>query len=119
MSGGKGIVLVTELKWRDAITFLRLISTSLGGMINESGKFQMNSDSIAKLVAESDVLSTHLVTKTTELTPEQFGDLPARDALEILHVSLSINLSPDILGKGLAVGKVISGAFASGPTTTA
>ncbi len=114
-------VTVREMKWGDAIAFVRLLSKELAGLIgvDAAGRASLNLGKLPEIVASSDTLTTALVTASTGLTPEALASLPASSALEVLEAAVDMNLTEALLGKLRRIGGKVAGAFGAAPTPPA
>lgn len=112
-------VAVREMKWRDALAFIDLLSKSLGKVltVSEEGKVVFDVDKLPALVTESTVLTDYLLTKSVDLKPEEVGDLAAADALELLSVAIELNLNDDLLGKVKGIAAKVGAMFAPARAT--
>jgi hypothetical protein len=123
------VLRVRELCWREALEFLRLLSSQLStvgrvtprgaGANAASGDAAYNAEAggmvgllgqLPDLIKGADELTGYLAEKAAGLTPEKFGALAARDALAVLDKAIEINLNEELLARG----KKLAGRFGDG-----
>lgn len=105
------------MKWRDAISFVKLLSTELGGVITVTaeGKTTLDLEKLPAVVQASDRLATAVLEGTTDLRKEELADMRVSDVVEVLDEALRLNLNEVLLGKLKAVGARVGSAFGAKP----
>ncbi len=100
-------VTVRELAWMDALDFLKQLGGYLGKFISPKGEIEISASSITDIIANTDELSTALVTKTTGRDADFLRTVSLGQMLDLIDAALELNLSEEILAKG----KKIAGRF--------
>jgi hypothetical protein len=109
---------VRRLKWKAARAFLGQLGGVLTGLykgIGKDGKPALDAalatmaDGLPELISGSDELIVSLVTGATALKAEEFGELDALEASEILAAAIAVNLDADLKNCWAAIGATIAG----------
>jgi ribosomal protein L28 len=119
-------VVVKELRWSEALAFLKNISAHVGKIftIDAQGKVrtELNMEKLEDIITGSEELTAFLVEKSTGKTKEWFDGLSMSQALEVLDTAVDLNLSEQILKKVSALGRrfqvIAPGAAVSAQRTT-
>lgn len=105
---GNETVMVHELVWIDALDFLKQFGGYIGKLtFNQRGELAISPELVANLIANTDELSTLLLTKSTGRDALFVRSLLLGQVLDLLDAALALNLSEEILVKG----KKIAGRF--------
>jgi len=116
--GGEQIA-VRELRWAEALEFLKKLSGHVGALIkvgaDGSVRTSLDLANLAALITGTDDLASHLATKSTGKDAAWFGALSVTDALTVLDTALELNLNDALLKKVGALGRRLS-AVAPGAT---
>jgi hypothetical protein len=105
---------VRRMRWKATRQFLKLfgnaytdfIKGAMEGGLEENQKLAILAQ-LPNLIAQSEVLSTYLVTNATDLTAEQLDALDGLLATEVLRVALEINLDDEIKNSFAGIGAAI------------
>jgi hypothetical protein len=104
---------VREMSWPSAMAFMRKLSEQVG-LFTSAGQGGGTVFDIAKLkeaIPAAGELAELLVSRSTGLKSEELEDLSASEFLELLAVSMEINLAEELLGKFKRVAEVAARTF--------
>jgi hypothetical protein len=113
-----GEVAVRELTWPVLWQFLDKLSAHAGKLVGEDGKFIINAERIAGVVASSQDLSQRLILGTTGKDEEWLNKRPLGEVIQLLEASLEVNLSDSIIDRAKKIGSRLAGLFAGPPAKT-
>lgn len=113
IEGGKRIE-VRRMRWKSSRDFLRelarLVTSIRPSAPTENGAWASAIfANIPEIIAGSDVLVTLLCTSSTGLSLEEFGELDALTALEVLRESLAINCDDEVKNSLAGIAGALSG----------
>jgi hypothetical protein len=102
-----GQIEVRELRWADALTFLKMLSAHSQHFL-EDGRFNFNLGKMVELITGACELSAFLLEYSVVDAEMEISAMPFHDALLLLDAALEVNLSPEIL----ALAKKTAARFA-------
>ncbi len=101
---GNETVTVSELKWADALGFLKQLSGHMAAFVTADGKLKIDVAELGKVVASSEDLAVSLIAKATGHDADWVNNLPLSVVLDLVDVALELNLSDDLLAKAKKIG---------------
>ncbi|MBC2592698.1 hypothetical protein H5P28_00330 [Ruficoccus amylovorans] len=118
---------VRRLKWKATRAFLAQLGGVLSGLFKGIGAdvtalevtVAEMADRLPELIAGSDELIVSLVTGATALKAEEFGELDALEASEILAAAIAVNLDAELKNCWAAIGNTIAGLIPAQSLPTA
>lgn len=101
---------VAELRWPDAMQFFRMLSEHVGNLVtmDGAGRPVFDFQKLREAIPASGALAEFLVSRSTGLKPEEIAALTTSQFLEVLAVTMELNLSEEIVGKFKRLSAVIS-----------
>jgi hypothetical protein len=109
-----GKISIKEMSWPKALKFLNELSKQSKEFVGEDGKFRFQMDRLAEVIAQAGELSTYLILNATDIDEAIIQEISFAEGCELLDAALSMNLTPEIMGKA----KKVSGRFAQVLGTT-
>lgn len=104
---------VKELRWPDAMQFMRMLSEQIGLFTgqNELGQPVFDLSRLKEAIPAAGNLAEFLVQRATGLSAETIAVLTASEFLELLAEAMEVNLSEELLGKFQRVARVAARTF--------
>lgn len=99
-----GMIQIKEMPWMQALKFIKMLSDHCKTFQQPDGSFKFETARLAELIAGIEHVSFFLLLHSTGKDNQWVESLPLGDALLVLDAALSLNISPEIMGRAKKIG---------------
>lgn len=109
-----GAVVVRELRWPEALAFLRALATQAGQFLAPDGRLELTPETLPRAIHESGALVECLLTQATGRDAAWLQGLAPTDVLALLDAAIELNASPELFARGKTLAGRLQTVFGPG-----